>query len=127
MAKNAEDRRLRSQLKDTLWPFLEMGCKDLSEAVNLVDIVKMGIEGAWLQKKNKATLNSLDIEKTANKTIDDWKKVKFLLDTLKYETVQGSINILTSLKNLINDYGAKEISKQPMKVLKSYFDEEFKG
>lgn len=89
-------------------------------------MMKLGIEAAWEQKKHKSTLGSLDMEKSANKTTADWKKVKFVLDSLKDETVAGSVNILTSLKNLINDYGSKEISKQPMSVLKSYFDTEFK-
>lgn len=103
-----------------------MTFKDLTETVNFIDIVKLGIEGAWQQKKNKSTLGSLDMEKQANKNTEDWKKVKFMLDSLKDESVLSSINILTSLKNLINEYGSKEISKRPLSSLKTYFDEEFK-
>lgn len=103
-----------------------MTFKDLTETVNFLDVVKLGIEGAWVQKKNKSTLHSLDMVKQANKETEDWKKVKFVLDTLKDETVADSVNILTSLKNLISDYGSREISKQPLKNLRSYFDSEFK-
>ena len=122
----AEVRRLKQQLKDKLWPFLEVSSKNLTEAVNFLDVVKLGIEGAWEQKKKRSTLGSLDIEKQANKTTDDWKKIKFMLDELKDETVFDAVNILTSLKNLINSYGSQEISKQSMSALKTYFDEEFK-
>ncbi len=126
LVAQAEERRLKKQLKEVLWPFLEMSSKDLTEAVNFLDVIKLGIEGAWTQKKNKATLNSLDMEKQANKTTEDWKKVKFVLDTLKDETVAGAINILTSMKNLINEYGSEQISKQPMNSLKEQFEKEFR-
>lgn len=126
LVAQAEERRLKKQLKEVLWPFLEMSSKDLTEAVNFLDVMKLGIEGAWTQKKNKATLNSLDMEKQANKTTEDWKKVKFVLDTLKDETVAGAINILTSMKNLINEYGSEQISKQPMNSLKEQFEKEFR-
>lgn len=126
LAKQAEERRLKKQLKEVLWPFLEMGTKDLTEAVNFCDMMKLGIEGAWTQKKNKSTLGSLDMAQQANHETADWKKVKFVLDTLKDETVADSVNILTSLKNLINDYGSRHISKQPMSLLKEQFNEEFK-
>ena len=126
LVAQAEERRLKKQLKEVLWPFLEMSSKDLTEAVNFLDVMKLGIEGAWTQKKNKATLNSLDMEKQANKTTEDWKKVKFVLDTLKDETVAGAIYILTSMKNLINEYGSEQISKQPMNSLKEQFEKEFR-
>lgn len=103
-----------------------MGFKDLTQTVNFIDVMKAGIEGAWMMKKKKATLNSLDVEKNANKTTEDWSKVKFILDTLKDETVENSLNILTSLKSTINDYANTEISKQPLTALKTYFDNEYK-
>ena len=127
LAKEADQRKLKTQLKEKLWPFLELGCKDLSEAVNLLDVVKLGIEGAWAQKKGRSTLKSLNMGDGLLKTAPDYKKVKFLLDELQDETVNGAVNQLTSLKNLINDYGSKEISKQPMSTLKTYFDAEFKS
>ncbi len=67
-----EDRRLKKLLKEKLWPFLELSSKDLSEAVNLLDVVKLGIEGGWTQKKNKATLKSLDMEKQMSPTAPDY-------------------------------------------------------
>ncbi len=103
-----------------------MGSKDLTEAVSFLDVMKLGIEGAWEQKKNKATLNSLDMEKQLAKDAPDYKKVKWMLETLKDESVASSINILTSFKNLINSYGSQEISKQPLTSLKTYFEKEFK-
>jgi len=66
------------------------------------------------------------MEKQLVKDAPDLKKVKFVLETLKDESVAESLRILASLKNLITDYGSKSISKQPMSALKTYFDEEFK-
>lgn len=126
LARSGADRARKKQLKEKFWPFLEVSCKTLTEAVDLLDVMKMGIEGAWNRKKGKSTLKSLDIKDGLNKEAPDYSKVKWLIDELQYETVIDSLNILTSLKNLINDYGAKEISKQPLTALKPQFDEEFK-
>lgn len=119
-------RKQKSLIKEKLYPFLELSCKDLTEVINLVDVAKLGIDGAWAQKRNKSTLKSLDIVKGMNDKVDNYKKVKFILDTLEEETVGDSIHILDSLHELINTYGSKEISKKSLKELKSYFDEDFK-
>jgi hypothetical protein len=120
LAKDAEGRRLKKQLKETLWPFLEMSCKDLSEAMTLVDLVELGIEAAWNFKKGKATLKSIDVKMREDAA--DYKKVKFLLDELSGETVSGAVSVLKSIKNLLNSYG----SKASLDSLKTYFDAEFR-
>jgi hypothetical protein len=124
LAKDAEDRKLKKQFKETLWPFLEVSVKDLQEAIALVDLAQMGIESAMKAKKNKMTLKSLDI-----KLIDgapEYKKIKFLYDTLQDETVGKATEILASLKNTVNDYANTKISKAPMSEIKDLFDKEFK-
>lgn len=123
LAKNAEQRRLKLQFKETLWPFLEMSVKDLQEAIALVDLVQMGIEAAWTNKKSKSTLKSLDVKMRDD--APDYKKIKFLLDTLKDETVLVAVNVLNSLKNTVNDYANTTISRKPMSELKPLFDKEF--
>lgn len=126
LAKQAEVRKQKGLIKEKLQPFLEVSCKDLTEAVSLLELAKMGIEGAWANKKNRSTLKSLDIVKGMSDKAPEYKKVKFLIDTLEEETVGDSVHILASLKELINTYGGKEISKQPMTVLKTYFSDDFK-
>jgi len=93
--------------------------------VTLLDLVKLGIEGAWAQKKTKSTLKSLDIPKNMSDKAEHYKKAKWLLDTLEEESVADSIHIIQSLHTLINTYGSKEISKKPLSELKSYFEQEF--
>ena len=126
LAKEADLRKQKKLIKEKLYPFLEMGCKDLSEVIILIDITKLGIEGAWSQKKNKSTLKSLDIVKGMNDKVENYKKVKFMMDTLEEETVGDSVHILDSLHQIVNTYGSKEISKKPLKELKEYFDNDFK-
>lgn len=124
LAAGADQRRLKKQFKETLWPFLEMSVKDLQEAIALVDLAQMGIESAMKQKRSKMTLKSLDV-----KLIDgapEYKKLKFLYDTLESETVTKAQEILTSLKNTVNDYANTKISKAPMSEIKDLFDKEFK-
>lgn len=126
LAKQAELRKQKKLIKEKLYPFLELSSKDLTEAVNLIDVAKLGIEGAWAMKKNKSILKSLDIVKGMNNKVENYAKVKFLLDTLEEETVGDSVHILTSLHELVNTYGSKEISKKKLADLKTYFDEDFK-
>ena len=123
LAKQAEQRRLKQQFKDKLWPFLELSTKDLSDAIALLDLAKMGIEAAWQAKKNKQTLKSLDIQ--IKPEAEYYKKLKFLYDELEGETVKGSIDILISLANTINDYGNTKISHEPMTALKEQFEKEY--
>lgn len=126
LAKQAELRKQKKLIKEKLYPFLEISSKDLTDAVNTLDVVKLGIEGAWAMKKNKSTLKSLDIVKGMNPNVDTYKKVKFLLDELQDETVGDAMHIVQSLHDLINTYGSKEISKKKVEDLKSYFIEDFK-
>ena len=84
----------------------------------------MGIEAAFKAKKNKMTLKSLDV-----KLVDgapEYKKLKFLYDTLQDEPVSKAVEILASLKNTVNDYANTKISKAPMTEIKDLFDKEFK-
>ena len=124
LAAGAEKRRLKQQFKEVLWPFLEISVKDLQEAIALVDLAQMGIEAAFKAKKNKMTLKSLDV-----KLVDgapEYKKLKFLYDTLQDEPVSKAVEILASLKNTVNDYANTKISKAPMTEIKDLFDKEFK-
>lgn len=124
LANQAEKRRLKQQFKETLWPFLEMSVKDLQEAIALVDLAQMGIEAAMKQKRAKMTLKSLDVKLIEGS--DEYKKLKFLYDTLQDETVGKATEILASLKNTVNDYANTKISKASMSEIKDLFDKEFK-
>lgn len=83
----------------------------------------MGIEAAWKQKKNKATLKSLDIKMKDD--APNYKKLKFLYDTLSDESVNSAGNILLSLKNTVNDYANTKISKAPLSDIKDLFEKEY--
>lgn len=124
LAKAAEARRLKSQFKEKLWPFLEMSVTDLQEAIALVDLAQMGIEAAMKAKKNKMTLKSLDVKLLDGSS--EYKKLKFLYDTLQDEPVGKAVEILASLKNTVNDYANTKISKAPMSEIKELFEKEFK-
>lgn len=123
LVAGAENRRLKKQVKEVLWPFLDISTKDLQEAIGLLDLAQMGIEAAWKQKKNKATLKSLDIKMKDD--APDYKKLKFLYDTLSDESVNSAGNILLSLKNTVNDYANTKISKAPLSDIKDLFEKEY--
>lgn len=123
LVAGAENRRLKKQVKEVLWPFLDVSTKDLQEAIGLLDLAQMGIEAAWKQKKNKATLKSLDIKMKDD--APDYKKLKFLYDTLSDESVNSAGNILLSLKNTVNDYANTKISKAPLSDIKDLFEKEY--
>lgn len=123
LVAGAENRRLKKQVKEVLWPFLDISTKDLQEAIGLLDLAQMGIEATWKQKKNKATLKSLDIKMKDD--APDYKKLKFLYDTLSDESVNSAGNILLSLKNTVNDYANTKISKAPLSDIKDLFEKEY--
>lgn len=123
LVAGAENRRLKKQVKEVLWPFLDVSTKDLQEAIGLLDLAQMGIEAAWKQKKNKATLKSLDIKMKDD--APNYKKLKFLYDTLSDESVNSAGNILLSLKNTVNDYANTKISKAPLSDIKDLFEKEY--
>jgi hypothetical protein len=101
-----------------------MSTTTLQEAIALVDLAQMGIEAAMKQKRNKMTLKSLDVKLLDGAS--EYKKLKFLYDTLQDETVGKATEILMSLKNTVNDYANTKISKAPMSEIKELFDKEFK-
>lgn len=89
----------------------------------LLDLAKMGVEAAWTNKKNKQTLKSLGIQ--LKPEAESYKKLIFLYDELQDETVKGSVDILTSLANTLNDYANTKISHEPMTSLKEMFEKEY--
>lgn len=119
--QNKEAIRLRTMVKEVIWPLLLKGSTDISNAEVMCQVLQMSIQQAFMGEMKTKKLIDLKLREKLAPKVPQADYYLEILDLLQNETITDATRLLEAVGDEIKRLQKKEMSERKLESLKTDF------